>query len=272
MSTAPLATFTATKLARVCPAVTFRFDASGRPVPDGYTVRKPPVEGSVAVTLSATAVIEAGRPSATRTVTVPPGPTARVARLSKRRTGATGVKGLPVSRPVACQPATSATRWLAPEELKIVTLPPAPIFTTTAFANVWPATKLALDANGRGSPVGYTVRKPSAVGSVTVTLRDTAVAPVAGTPAVPVTWTSIDWPGPAFVAGAPSPIRVSRIRVGVTGMNPPDAGAVWAGAAAAAGEGGPEAAGTRRARNRARTAHPAVRVVTALVSAHRWRT
>src|SRR4051794_21472667 len=76
-----------------------------------------------------------------------------------------------------------------------------------------------------------------------VTLRTTAATSVAGTPPRPVTWRSIDPPGPAGARGAPLPSRVSSRRNGVTPTNPPAAaGLRVAGALAAAVAGAASAA------------------------------
>lgn len=48
----------------------------------------------------------------------------------------------------------------------------------------------------------------------------TAVTPLAGTPAVPVTWRLIVPPAPTSW-GTPVPLRVSMIRVGVSGLSVP---------------------------------------------------
>jgi hypothetical protein len=57
---------------------------------------------------------------------------------------------------------------------------------TTMFGMVWPATQFKSDASGLA--FGYTVKKLGAVVFVTVVLKITAVAPLAGTPAKPLTW------------------------------------------------------------------------------------
>jgi hypothetical protein len=54
------------------------------------------------------------------------------------------------------------------------------------FGMVWPATQFKSDASGLA--FGYTVKKLGAVVFVTVVLKITAVAPLAGTPAKPLTW------------------------------------------------------------------------------------
>ena len=62
------------------------------------------------------------------------------------------------------------------------------------------------------------VRKPLALGEITVALRITAVTPAAGTPPWPVTWTStveLAGRGPEM---PPMPLRVSRMRAGVKGV------------------------------------------------------
>ena len=71
---------------------------------------------------------------------------------------------------------------MLPGELNIDTLPPAPSLTTTRLATVLSGVKFRLAASGRGLPAGKTVRKPAAVGWVTVTFTATADTPDAGTP------------------------------------------------------------------------------------------
>src|ERR1700681_1708286 len=98
-----------------------------------------------------------------------------------------------------------------PAALKMLTCPFDPNATSTRFGTVCPLTQLRLDASGRGTPAGHTVRKLGAVVFVTVTFRTTALTPVDGTETCPAIWTFRFPPGPT---GAPE--RVSRIRVGAT--------------------------------------------------------
>src|ERR1700716_1640179 len=98
-----------------------------------------------------------------------------------------------------------------PAALKMLPRPFNPTATSTRFGTVWPLTQLRLDASGRATPAGQTVRKLAAVVLVAVTFRTTALTPVAGTGPCPAIWTSRVPPGPI---GAPE--RVSRIRVGAT--------------------------------------------------------
>src|SRR5215468_6139587 len=95
------------------------------------------------------------------------------------------------------------------------TLPPVPTGTVRKFAPVQRAAKLMLDAVGRVVPVGNAVRKLFAVGAVTVRFNTTDETPVAGTPPRPVTCSRRTRPAPRAALGAPLPVRVSRIRVGV---------------------------------------------------------
>ncbi len=83
---------------------------------------------------------------------------------------------------------------------------------------VCPAVKLRLEALVRAVPSGWTETKLPAVGAVAVTLRMTAVTPLAGSPAVPVTWRVTVSPGPTLPLRTPRPTRVSISRVGVTGL------------------------------------------------------
>ena len=88
----------------------------------------------------------------------------------------------------------------------------APSPTVTRLGTVCPATKFRLDASGIVTLCGNTIRKPGAVVSVAVTLRTTALTPVAGTPPFPSIWTLIVPPEASFELK-----RVSRMRAGVSG-------------------------------------------------------
>src|ERR1700694_910607 len=102
----------------------------------------------------------------------------------------------------------------------------------TRLGTVWPGAKLRLEALGRETPVGNTVRKLGAVGPVTVTLRTTAATPAVGMPRVPATWTLIVAPAPSGCAGtAPVPSRVSSAGWGTTGLYKPSGPGVAAGVA-----------------------------------------
>ena len=66
-------------------------------------------------------------------------------------------------------------------------------------------------------PAGVARSQPDASGSVTVRLSTTAETPLAGTPAVPVTWTSIGGAARQLAGrNAALPVRVSNRRRGVT--------------------------------------------------------
>src|SRR4051794_22371382 len=78
---------------------------------------------------------------------------------------------------------------------------------------------LRLETVGFGVPVGQAVTNPGKVAFVAVRFKATAATPVAGTPATPATCTSIEVFDATGRAGAPRPVRVSRIRVGVSGTN-----------------------------------------------------
>src|SRR5262249_22813662 len=69
---------------------------------------------------------------------------------------------------------------------------------------VCPGTKFRLEASGWVAPAGQTVRKPCAVGLVTVTFRTTAEVPEAGTP---------PWPATGRGRGPPAPIVLPSRRV-----------------------------------------------------------
>ena len=104
------------------------------------------------------------------------------------------------------------------------TFPSVPSLAITAFGIVCPATKLRFDVVGRAAPQGYTLAKPVARASVTVTFRATAPASP-GTPARPPTCNSIvpsaatnPWPRPwPSTVEEPGSVRVSRMRAGTIG-------------------------------------------------------
>ena len=75
------------------------------------------------------------------------------------------------------------------------------------------------EALGRVVPVGKRRRWLPAVGPVTVTLRTTALTPVAGTPCWPVIWTLRVWAACHLVAVVPVPSRESSSRPGLSGVN-----------------------------------------------------
>ena len=88
-----------------------------------------------------------------------------------------------------------------------------PIGTVTRLAMVCPGPSTLIDdANGRGTPVGYTVTKPASAEPSAVRFSTTALEP-GGTPVRAKVNAS-----PTFVRWAkPRAIRVSRIRYGLTG-------------------------------------------------------
>src|SRR5215831_2111768 len=86
--------------------------------------------------------------------------------------------------------------------------------TSTRLATVAPGSQFRFDTSGLGTPGGQTARKLSAVVFVAVTFRTTADTPVAGTPFLPVTWTSRVLSGPSGPAGS---VRESKIRTGSSG-------------------------------------------------------
>ena len=87
-----------------------------------------------------------------------------------------------------------------------------------------PGLKFKFEANGLVTPVGQAVKKLAAVVSVAVIFITTAVTPEAGTPPRPVTRKSNTPPGPR-APDSPSPDRVSKIRLGVSGVRSPAHGA-----------------------------------------------
>src|SRR3954451_14038001 len=103
--TRPSTTGTTTMLEIVCPAPKLRFETPGSGRPCGWTVRYPPAEGAVTVTLSTTAVTpEEGTPAVpvTGRLTRPPGATTpgrapSPLRVSSSRSGPAGVKVEPVA-------------------------------------------------------------------------------------------------------------------------------------------------------------------------------
>src|SRR5437660_917558 len=96
------------------------------------------------------------------------------------------------------------------------TFPLAPTLAMTRFGTVWPGPMLRLEAVGRPSPVGHTVRYVASVGSVPVTLRTTPETPLAGTPAAPATCRLMLALGPTALDR-----RVSRMRAGVRAVKVP---------------------------------------------------
>src|SRR5207302_10303838 len=96
--------------------------------------------------------------------------------------------------------------------------PPGPTGAMTRFGTVTPAAQLRLEASGRDTPVGKTVKKPAALVLVAVTFITTALTPAPGIPPAPVTWTSsvLPWPRCAPALVWPLPERVSVMRAGVT--------------------------------------------------------
>src|SRR5437879_5753136 len=100
--------------------------------------------------------------------------------------------------------------------------PPAPSLTVTAFGIVRPASQFRLEASGLAWPDGQMVRKLEAVVLVTVTLSTTPSAP-AGTPPLPVTWTSRVVPAPHGVPYGPTcgpDGRESWMRAGLSDVKP----------------------------------------------------
>ena len=114
----------------------------------------------------------------------------------------------------------SAMRWVALFAYRQI-LPLTPILAIAPLGIVEPATKLRVDAVGRGLPHGNTVTYPAPWASVTVTFSAAAAAS-AGTPALPVTCISVTEPAAANPAPSPPPstvdalgsVRVSNNRAG----------------------------------------------------------
>src|SRR5262245_43268224 len=103
----------------------------------------------------------------------------------------------------------------------MVTLPPLPTGTMTKLGMFWLANSTLRfdDAPICDWPVGNTWMNPGPVVPAAVTFNATAVTPLAGTLATPVTVTSIEPLGATFALAAPRPSRVSRMRVGASGTN-----------------------------------------------------
>src|SRR6185295_4119664 len=93
----------------------------------------------------------------------------------------------------------------------------ASIGTVTRLAMVCPTdSTLMTDVVGRALSAGHADTKPGPLGFVAVTLSTTAVAP-AGTGATPpMSRTNVE--PPVSLAGTPSPMRLSRTRVGDTAV------------------------------------------------------
>src|ERR1700722_5508395 len=97
----------------------------------------------------------------------------------------------------------------------------------TRFGTVCPAEKFRFDATGGVlSEDGNAVIKPNACGWVTVTFRTTAATLLAGTPPRPVTCKPNVPCAATGPATAPTPVRVSNSRDGVSDTNAPSAVAV----------------------------------------------
>ena len=218
------------------PATKLRSDATGRGVPVGHAVRYDGAVGAVAVMLATTAVggtAERGpgipAAPATCTVSVPFAPTFALgapvpALVSTKRVGAIASNPDPTtSSPESSvnQPPTSAIRWSAPAGWNSATRPLVPTLTITRFPTERPGVTFRFEARGRGAPLGLTVTYVGALAEVAVTLSTTAETPSSGMPPRPVTWRSSTCPADGLAAGAPIPVRVSRIRSGAAGRCSP---------------------------------------------------
>jgi hypothetical protein len=108
---------------------------------------------------------------------------------------------------------------VVPSALKMLTLPDPPTPTVTRLPCDRLGSVFSTEALGMAEPAGQIRRWVSAVAPTAVTLRTTAVTPVAGTPARPTTPRSVrrPWPNAWNVA------RVSTIRVGGTATYPASA-------------------------------------------------
>ena len=100
-------------------------------------------------------------------------------------------------------------------------LPFAPTGTVTEFAPVQPAVKFRFDTVGRVVPDGYTVRYDPDVGLVTVMLSTTADTPDSATRPIRGICSDTVFCAPSAPFGAPTPSRVSRMRVGSFGKKLP---------------------------------------------------
>ena len=73
----------------------------------------------------------------------------------------------------------------------MLTLPLAPILTVTRFGHGLPGDEVEVRHRRWSSPDGQAVMNPFVIGESTVTFKTTAVAPVAGTPPTPATFSSV---------------------------------------------------------------------------------
>src|SRR5215207_11559599 len=102
----------------------------------------------------------------------------------------------------------------------MLTRPDVPSATVAALAATSPGSDtLTSLVSGWLAPAGNTVAYPAASGSVIVRLSAAAMASGGTTP--PVTVSEVVLLAPGFTAGAPRPMRVSRMRVGCTGTKRP---------------------------------------------------
>src|ERR1700680_3995038 len=108
--------------------------------------------------------------------------------------------------------------WVLPKALKMSMVPAGESLTSTKLGTVCPPTKLRSDALGIVVPSGHMTRSLVVVGAVTVTFRTTAVGgmpdDITGTLPLPATISGIVAAGPRD-----EPPRVSRIRLGTSGLN-----------------------------------------------------
>ena len=126
----------------------------------------------------------------------------------------------------------SMITFTVPRSLNTLTLPSVDKSTVTALGvGAWPADQFRFDAFGNGASAGNTLKKPSLVGAVIVTLAAIETAPtgIAQLPFVPCTVNVAVSPGLSGVPRGPTvdgADRVSTRRHGVidtnTGLAPVD--------------------------------------------------
>jgi hypothetical protein len=116
------------------------------------TTARTPVAGTPPRPVTCTLIV----PSAGTGPLTPP----VLSRVSRMRDGVTGTSApsVPVVEASVNQPLTSTMTSVEPRPLKIVTLPPAPTLTMVRMATVAFWAKVMVEARGRASPVGCTVR------------------------------------------------------------------------------------------------------------------
>ena len=205
-------------LAIVWPAAKLTFDVVGRAVPGGISGEEAALRGPVTRTVRTTALTPVdGTPPRPVTLrrTTPPASTGAAGRdagagagVEQARRRQTAVVGAP-SGTTRRHP--RRRRWQ--QRSRMLTRPLVPTLATTRPEMDVPVEKLSDDEFGAAEAAGQTARLPSLLGRAAVTLSSTESTPDGGTTEVPVTARSMRPPGARRPVGAPSPYRVSRMRV-----------------------------------------------------------